>query len=280
MPKAIRDPLRLYACTWCGQRKFIGEMRHPGSGKGKPPSTCAACRDAHPDQSWCDFHGEAHPVSRFKLYGDGRPGYFNICRDAVSFKASRARGHDRITCVSCGVARESWFFRGGRAKSLACRRCEDERPEDRWCLGCDGWLSKSAFTLTGAGNRFPAARCRPCRVAHEHGTTVAEILRIQGSVRPECAACGSTAELKVDHDHKCCPTANSGGCCIRGYLCHECNSAEGLLKTAARARKLARYMTRWESGTTRPVVPLPRPGEQHPSTAATPSLHPVQRILW
>jgi hypothetical protein len=73
---------------------------------------------------------------------------------------------------------------------------------------------------------------------------VAEILRIQGSRFPECASCGSTEDLKVDHDHSCCPAAQSSGCCIRGYLCHECNTAEGLLKTPDRAIALAAYMQR------------------------------------
>jgi hypothetical protein len=31
---------------------------------------------------------------------------------------------------------------------------------------------------------------------------------------------------------------------VRGYLCHECNTAEGLLKTPDRAIALATYMQR------------------------------------
>lgn len=54
------------------------------------------------------------------------------------------------------------------------------------------------------------------------------ILEAQGG----CAACGSpTTDGKywhVDHDHTCCDTqARSCGKCIRGILCHGCNTALG-----------------------------------------------------
>lgn len=279
MPKAIRDPARLFTCPWCSERKTASQMRYPGILKGAAPPACAACREAHPDQSWCSFHEKPHPAGRFRLYGGGRPGYFYICRDAQALKAARTRGKAQRVCKSCGTSHESWFFRGGRNKSAVCRHCEDERPEERWCVGCDAWLPKSAFTVSVARGRFHAARCKPCHTANAHGTTVAEILRIQGVAQPECASCGSAKDLKVDHNHDCCPTQFSNGCCIRGYLCHECNTAEGLLRTAKRARQLARYMSRWAEVPKRPE-PLARLGVPNPDADLTLDPHPVQRALW
>lgn len=122
--------------------------------------------------------------------------------------------------------------------------CDQSRPDERWCLGCNDWLPADRFTRQSGGSRFSFSRCRPCRAAFTHGTTVAEILRIQGSERPECAACGTTEDLKVDHDHACCPAERSCGRCVRGYLCHLCNTAEGLLRTPERAMALAQHMAR------------------------------------
>lgn len=242
MPHSTRPPARLYRCAWCGERKPITEMRYPGSNKGKAPSTCHTCRTVNPTMSWCDFHGEPHSVSEFKAYPAPRPGYMNICRDAYQHKRSLREGQVGPRCPSCGEHRYSWEFRGNRYKVAVCRNCEKDHPGSRWCIDCVGWLDEASFTRTGVGGKFLAARCRVCRAAYAHGTTVEKILKMQGTSRPECAACGATDDLKIDHDHHCCPAAQSEGCCVRGYLCHECNTAEGLLKTPKRAIALAAYM--------------------------------------
>ena len=36
--------------------------------------------------------------------------------------------------------------------------------------------------------------------------------------------------LNVDHDHSCCPGKKSCGKCIRGLICHNCNTALGAVK--------------------------------------------------
>ena len=239
-PKQLR---RMASCAWCGQRKPIEEMRHPDSSRGKTPSTCHECRTSNPNESWCDFHGQTHPKSEFRT--NARPiGVEANCRRAEVIKASRSRGHAPIACVSCGSTSESWNFRGGRAKCPTCRDCEQSHPGMHWCVDCADWLPRALFAQTGQAGRYWTVRCRPCRAAHSHGVTVAQILEAQGSTRPECACCGSVDFLKIDHDHRCCPTSQGCPKCVRGYLCHECNTSEGLLRTASRARMLVAYMER------------------------------------
>ena len=218
-------------------------MRHPDSSRGKSPSTCHACRIAHPAESWCDFHNAAHPRDQFRP--DGRPiGVMNICRAALSARASQVRGHAPIACISCGELLESWNFRGGQSKAPACRDCESANKGQRWCLDCAAWLPESRFHRTGKEGKFWTVRCKRCKIAHSHGVTVKGLLALQGCDEPCCAACGSTDQLKIDHDHKCCASDNSCGKCARGWLCHSCNTAEGLLRTSGRARLLAEYMAK------------------------------------
>lgn len=234
---------RFSTCVWCGEKKPIRLMRHPSSSRGKTPTTCHSCREKNPELGWCDFHQEPHPKSEFTP--NNRPiGIDNRCVSANSYIISQKRALKPIECMSCRSEKDSWHFRGGRNKAVVCRDCESENDGFRFCIGCDDWLTFDNFSRTGDGKRFHTVRCRPCRTAHTHGTTVSKILEIQGVDSPECGSCGATDNLKIDHDHRCCKASRSCGDCVRGYLCHECNTSEGLLRSAARARMLADYMDR------------------------------------
>jgi len=240
-----RKPASMSSCAWCGERKPIEAMRHPASSRGKTPSTCHACRVAHPDESWCDHHGRPHPKSQFPVRSDRPIGLDNRCREAVSYLAAMRRGKPNRVCPSCDVEQESWYFRGGNNKSPVCRGCEQDRPGKRWCLGCETWLDEARFYRTGVGGKFWTVRCKPCGTAHDHGVTQAHLAKLTGGASPSCGACGSTDSLKIDHDHGHCPSLKGCPQCVRGFLCHQCNTAEGLLRTADRARLLAAYMDRW-----------------------------------
>lgn len=242
MPK--KYPAVTFTCAWCRTNKVISEMRHPSASKGKAPSTCHACRMANPDLSWCDFHNEPHAIAEFQIVKRPIP-YLNTCKRAAVIKAFRKRKHPPIKCVSCGEVIESWNFRGGKQKSPTCRACEETYAGQRWCLDCAAWVDESEFNRTGEGGKFWTVRCRMCKNAHAHGVTVQFILDLQGSEVPECAACGEREKrISVDHDHSHCPGYKGCKDCVRGYLCHECNTAEGLLRTPQRARMLLEYMER------------------------------------
>lgn len=70
------------------------------------------------------------------------------------------------------------------------------------------------------------------RTIERHGITLDEynrILEYQGNC---CAICKSPepkgkGDWHIDHDHNCCPSTHSCGKCVRGLLCHHCNSAIG-----------------------------------------------------
>jgi hypothetical protein len=240
-------PLSVAGCAWCGKRKPLPLMRHPDSSRGKTPSTCHDCRTRHPAEAWCDHHGCAHPRSQFPT--TRRPiGVLNICHDAVALLAARKRANPAIQCVSCGISQESWQFRGGRSKAPACRSCADTHPGQRWCIDCADWLPNDLFYRTGQGGRFQTVRCKPCRLAFSHGITRAELAKLTGTAEPVCGACGSTVDVKIDHDHGHCNAQRGCKECVRGYLCHGCNTAEGLLRTPERAMQLARYMRRTQPG--------------------------------
>jgi hypothetical protein len=59
-----------------------------------------------------------------------------------------------------------------------------------------------------------------------------------------CEVCGTTENLVLDHDHRCCPDKRDiCGKCIRGVLCNRHNLAEGYLQgNPEEAILLAEYM--------------------------------------
>jgi hypothetical protein len=58
-----------------------------------------------------------------------------------------------------------------------------------------------------------------------------------------CAICQRPDELKVDHDHSCCPGAVTCGKCIRGLLCDWCNRGLGIFRDDPGAlRRASEYL--------------------------------------
>lgn len=76
-----------------------------------------------------------------------------------------------------------------------------------------------------------------------HGLTPDEtdaLFRLQGY---RCAICGRVEPLQVDHDHRHCPGQTGCRQCVRGGLCHRCNSGLGWIGDANIPGLIA-YLTR------------------------------------
>jgi len=100
------------------------------------------------------------------------------------------------------------------------------------CNSCNIELDIEKFEISGMGyRRNRCGRCRqaskrPRRIEKMYGITYQELLMIKESQDYRCAICSVhdynlIKGLCVDHDH----TTNK----VRGYLCHTCNRAIGLL---------------------------------------------------
>lgn len=234
---------RVARCESCGGDRPLAQMRFPGQSRGVTPRTCQDCRANRPDQAWCDSCSDWHSRSAFTTQRRRPAVHRNRCTESMSAEASEKRGLPPRLCPSCDRILPTHRFSGGRQKSVICKDCRGSRVGLSWCRAEGCWLPLERFTMSGKGSLYPRANCNPCHTAASHGVTVAKILKRQGAEAPVCMACGTFDVLHVHHDHSHCP---GRGCdeCVQGYLCHVCNTAEGLFRTAERAARFADWMGR------------------------------------
>jgi hypothetical protein len=119
-------------------------------------------------------------------------------------------------CTKCGVRQPISEFhareasKGGRQP--LCKACDTAQRKERRAKNPEQvrmWNLRNKYGLTMVGYQ--------------------ELMERQGG---GCAVCGATPAqngrvLAVDHDHACCPGVYSCGKCVRGLLCHHCNTGLG-----------------------------------------------------
>lgn len=154
------------------------------------------------------------------------------------------------TCSKCGdvLPATSEFFKVEKRFAVGfaaeCRKCRAKRERERYAAepdkhnkSCKSWRRKNPAKIK-EGNKRAKLKIRYGLSPDEYGA----MLKSQGQ---KCAICGETGGgrwgvLVVDHDHKTDE--------VRGLLCHNCNTAIGLMNDAPdRLRKAAEYLV-WHKG--------------------------------
>jgi hypothetical protein len=78
----------------------------------------------------------------------------------------------------------------------------------------------------------------------KHKLSEESYLELFNKFNGKCHSCQENDSISLDHDHSCCDGALSCGSCVRGILCHNCNTALGLLKDSPeRVQKLLEYIS-------------------------------------
>lgn len=133
-------------------------------------------------------------------------------------------------CRHCGAPFETFqlnrFYCSPEHREAAerARRRETEyQPPERICRECGGLIPRKSGRRTYCGDDCAkaAAKARWNRWSLKN-------------VDPEsldyhCVICGTTEDLRIDHDHRCCDKGDrSCGKCVRGLACHKHNVAMGM----------------------------------------------------
>lgn len=164
-------------------------------------------------------------------------------------------GNPRVKGLTCTVCPTVFDGRkNSKYCSWACKnqaRREAPAPAEKRCARCEQILPVEEFGKSERANRTPgkfyySTYCLACRrAATDPAVTRRRSLKKRYGITPEdfdrmlaeqggCLACKSpTTNGKywhIDHDHACCPSSDKTcGQCIRGILCHGCNTALGNL---------------------------------------------------
>lgn len=103
-----------------------------------------------------------------------------------------------------------------RGAGLSYRQIEKE-------LGCSRGIVAyyCGDTKSSRGNRKHYAR---------YGLTEIEYDAMLDRFGGLCWSCKTATATHVDHNHNCCPKGTGCANCVRGVLCHHCNSLLGFAK--------------------------------------------------
>ena len=121
------------------------------------------------------------------------------------------------TCIKCKQSKQiDMFAKGSKYKDGrrgTCKKCHSE------------YMTKY-YKDNPDKLRTPGKKETNWKRHHITQEKYTSLLRMYDG---KCHACKTNIATNIDHDHQCCNKIRSCGKCVRGLLCHQCNSALGLL---------------------------------------------------
>lgn len=196
-----------------------------------------------------------------KFYKKGK-GYNSRCKSCVSLYNKQKRDNQIRVCKLgyCNKKVRSKELCAGHLKQLSSgydltplrdvrkKGSSEERNSlgEKFCTKCEYWLHVIYFGQCSTTTDKLRSSCKKCHAIEKYGLNARsyeDLLQSQGG---KCAVCDeqlSQRKTCVDHDHSCCPGFKSCGKCVRGILCYNCNTADGLLKSDPEIiKKLLNYI--------------------------------------
>lgn len=135
-------------------------------------------------------------------------------------------------CKTCGIEKPVEDF--SKAYPSKCKPCHAAYMKEYYSRKPEKAAANRAKQILRDAQKTNASR---------HKLTEEQVARMVAKYDGKCWACKENAATSIDHDHSCCSGVYSCGNCVRGLLCHWCNTALGLMKDdVTRLNRLIKYL--------------------------------------
>jgi hypothetical protein len=138
-------------------------------------------------------------------------------------------------CNKCGIKKSLDLFAKGKGYRdgirNTCKKCHSDYMVNYYKNNDDKRIIKNKIN---SGKDFNWKR---------HKITKEKFDEMVSRYSGKCYACKINDASNIDHDHNCCSGSRSCGSCVRGILCHQCNTALGLVKDSKKTlQRLIEYL--------------------------------------